>query len=318
MKIVVLDGYTTNPGDLSWQGIESLSADCTVYERTEAQQVLARAAGAECLLVNKVVLNQALLQQLPKLKYIGVLATGVNVIDLPAARALGICVTNIPAYGPASVAQMVFSHLLNLVQPVSYYAATVREGRWSASPDFCYYDHSMLELEGMTMGLVGFGAIAQRVAKLAEAFGMRLLVHARRRPETLPANAEYVSCDELFSRSDVVSLHCPLNDENQQMVSAARLDLMKSSAYLINTARGPLVDEVALHKALRDKDIAGAALDVLSQEPPAADNPLLALDNCVITPHIAWATLAARGRLLTIAEHNLRAFINGRVINQVN
>jgi len=318
MKIVVLDGYTTNPGDLSWQGIEALSADCTVYERTESQHVLARAADAECLLVNKVVLSQALLQQLPKLKYIGVLATGVNVIDLPAARELGICVTNIPAYGPASVAQMVFSHLLNLVQPVSYYAATVREGRWSASPDFCYYDHRMLELEGLTMGLVGFGAIAQRVAKLADAFGMKLLVHTRNTPKNLPAHAQYVGCDELFSRSDVVSLHCPLNEANQQMVNAARLGLMKSSAYLINTARGPLIDEAALYRALCEKRIAGAALDVLSQEPPAVDNPLLGLDNCVITPHIAWATLAARARLLDIAADNLRTFINGQAINQVN
>lgn len=318
MKIVVLDGYTTNPGDLSWQGIEDLSADCTVYERTEPQQVLERATGAECLLVNKVVLNKALLQQLPALKYIGVLATGVNVIDLSAARELGICVTNIPAYGPASVAQMVFSHLLNLVQPASYYAATVREGRWSASPDFCYYDHSMLELEGMTMGLVGYGAIAQRVAKLADAFGMKLLVHTRRKPEKLPEYASYVGCDELFQRSDVVSLHCPLNDTNQHMVNSARLKSMKASAYLINTARGPLIDEAALYAALHEKRIAGAALDVLSQEPPAVDNPLLSLDNCVITPHIAWATLAARGRLVDIAVDNLSGFMDGRAVNQVN
>lgn len=317
MKIVVLDGFTANPGDLSWTVFESLG-ECRVYERSAECEVLERASGAAVLLTNKVVLDEPIMSQLPALKYIGVLATGVNVVDLAAAAERGIVVTNIPAYGPASVAQMVFSHLLNFVQPVDYYARGVKQGRWAAAPDFCFYDHTFIELEGLTMGVVGYGAIAQRVGRLAQAFGMKLLVHSRRCPEVLPAGAEFVDLDDLFERSDVVSLHCPLTEHTKHLMDAQRLSQMKPSAYLINTARGPLIDESALYHALKSKALAGAALDVLAVEPPAAAHPLNELDNCNITPHIAWATQAARQRLLNIAEDNVRAFVNGTPINQVN
>ncbi|HXV21640.1 MAG TPA: D-2-hydroxyacid dehydrogenase [Desulfuromonadales bacterium] len=321
MKIVVLDGYTLNPGDLSWQALEALG-DCTVYERTPKELVIERAAGAEIILTNKVLLGAEQLAQLPQLRYIGVTATGYNVVDVDAARQRGVTVTNVPAYSTASVAQMVFALLLELSQQVGHHAGLVREGRWTASVDFCFWDRPLVELDGLTLGIVGFGAIGRRVARLARAFGMEVLVHTAH-PEKYRETAEgsearFVGLDELFRASDIVSLHCPLTEETRALVDARRLALMKSSAFLINTGRGPLVDEAALAAALNTGGIAGAGLDVLSVEPPPVGNPLLQAANCCITPHIAWATRAARERLLETAAGNIRAYLTGAPQNVVS
>lgn len=321
MKIVVLDGYTLNPGDLNWQTLEALG-DCTFYERTPRELVLERAAGAEILLTNKVVLGAEHLAQLPRLRYIGVLATGYNVVDIEAARQRGVTVTNVPAYSTASVAQMVFALLLELTQQVGHHARLVREGRWTASPDFCFWERPLVELEGLTLGIVGFGAIGRRVARLARAFGMEVLVHTAH-PEKYRETAEgrqvrFVGLDELFRASDAVSLHCPLTEETRALVDARRLGLMKSTAFLLNTGRGALVDEAALAVALDSGRIAGAGLDVLSVEPPPAGNPLLQAANCCVTPHIAWATQAARQRLMATAVENVRAFLAGQRQNVVS
>lgn len=317
MKIVITDGHTLNPGDLSWQGISDLG-QCTVYQRTDPQQTVQRCAEAELVLTNKVVLNRTIIEQLPRLRYIGVLATGYNVVDLEAASERGIVVTNIPAYGPASVAQFVFALLLNRVQPIDYYRDHVRNGRWARSADFCFYDHSMPELGSQTFGIIGFGAIGRQVARIATGFGMQVLVASRSEPKALPDGVRSVSQVELLKHSDVVSLHCPLTDENSGMVNKAFLAAMKPTAYFINTARGPLVNEADLAAALKNKTIAGAALDVLTEEPPAVDNPLVGLENCTITPHIAWSTLNARQRLMTIATENVAQFLSGKPINVVN
>jgi glycerate dehydrogenase len=316
MKIIVLDGYTLNPGDLSWQALEALG-DCRIYDRTPASQVLSRCEDAEVVFTNKVVLSREIMQQLPNLKYIGVLATGYNVVDIAAAAELSIVVTNTPGYGSNAVAQFVFAQLLSLMQPVAYYDATVKSGRWSQSPDFCYYDHSMTELAGKTMGIVGFGNIGRKVAQFAHCFGMAVIVTSRRRPNDLPSDIHYLTLEGLIQQSDIITLHCPLTEENKGVVNRDFLNKMKPNAYLINTGRGPLVDETALANALREKRIAGAALDVLAQEPPSPDNPLLKLDNCLITPHIAWATLTARQRLMDIAIENLQAFLRGERMNQI-
>jgi glycerate dehydrogenase len=321
MKIVVLDGYTLNPGDMSWQALESLG-DCTVYDRTPKEQVAERAAGAEVVLTNKVLLGAEQLAQLPQLRYIGVTATGYNVVDVEAARQQNIVVTNVPAYSTASVAQMVFALLLELTQQVGHHARLVREGRWAASPDFCFWDRPLVELDGLTLGIVGFGAIGRRVACLARAFGMQALVytaHPEKYRETAEGKeARFVDLDELFRASDAITLHCPLTEETRAMVDVRRLELMKPTAYLINTGRGPLVDETALAAALNAGRIAGAGLDVLSAEPPPATNPLLQAANCCITPHIAWATRAARERLLETAVANVRAFLAGQPQNVVS
>ena len=321
MKIVVLDGYALNPGDLSWEGFENLG-DCAVYERTPKELLIERAAGAEVLLTNKVVLGREEMEQLPQLRYIGVLATGFNVVDTEAAREKNITVTNVPAYSTASVAQMVFALLLEMTQQVGHHSRLVREGRWAASPDFCFWDRPLVELEGLTLGVVGFGAIGRRVAVLARAFGMEVLVHTGH-PEKYRDTAEgrevrFTGLDELFGQSDVVSLHCPLTEATQGMVDGRRLALMKPSAFLINTGRGPLIDEAALSEALNAGRIAGAGLDVLSAEPPTAEYPLLAARNCCVTPHIAWATRAARARLMETAVENLAAFIKGKPRNVVS
>ena len=317
MKIVVTDGFTLNSGDLSWESI-ACKGELTIHERTNPDQLLQRCRDAELVLTNKVVMDREVMQQLPKLRYIGVLATGYNVVDLQAASERGIVVTNIPAYGPASVAQFVFALLLNMVQPVHYYRDQVKQGRWAQSPDFCFYDHSMPELAQQTLGIIGFGAIGRKVARIARGFDMSVLVSSRTAPSDLPEGVEFVSQQQLLQRSDIVSLHCPLTPDNAAMVNGEFLGAMKSSAYLINTARGPLIDEVALEQALREKRIAGAALDVLTQEPPAAEQPLVALDNCTVTPHIAWSTQAARQRLMDIAARNIEAFFAGSPINVVN
>lgn len=318
MKLVVLDGYTLNPGDLNWSPLLDLGEQPKIYERTAAQDTVARGADAEILLTNKVILDRDTLAQLPKLKYVGILATGINVIDLAAARARGIVVTNVPAYSTASVVQLTLALLLELTQRVGHHAGSVRQGNWVESKDFAYWDFPLVELDGLTLGLVGFGAIAQGVARVAQTLGMNVLATRRaERPPEVPG-VRMVDLETLFRESDVLSVHCPLTPETKGLVNAARLATMKGSAYVLNTSRGPVVNEADLAEALNTGRIAGAGLDVLSTEPPAADNPLLGAKNCFITPHIAWATRAARSRLLATVVANIRAFLDGKPQNVVS
>ena len=317
MNIVVLDGYTLNPGDLTWDELQQLGP-CTIHERSAPDQVLERAREAEVILTNKVVLSRETILALSRLQYIGVLATGYNVVDIAAAKERGLPVTNVPDYSTPSVAQLTFALLLELTHHAGHHAQSVRDGRWVGSADFCYWDFPLLELHGLTFGVIGFGKIGRAVARIAEAFGMKVLVHSRSRPATLPVGCEWVDLDTLLARSDVVSLHCPLTPETKQFISAERLACMKPTAFLLNTSRGPLFDESAVAAALNAGQIAGAGLDVLSVEPPQADNPLLKAKNCLITPHIAWASRAARARLMAIAVGNIRAFANGGARNVVN
>ena len=316
MKIVVLDGYALNPGDLSWTGMEALG-ELTVYERTSPSEVLERSAVAEVLITNKTVITAEHMAALPQLKYIGVLATGYNVVDIDEARNRGIVVTNIPAYSTASVAQMVFAHVLNITQRVGYYATENANGRWTNSVDFCYWDTDLVELDGKKMGIVGLGNIGRATARIAQAFGMEVLVVTSKEQSALPEGMKKVTLDELFAQSDVVSLHCPLTPDTKEMVNAARLQTMKPSAILINTGRGPLVNEQDLADALNGGRIAAAGLDVLSVEPSVTGNPLLGARNCFITPHIAWATKEARIRLMDIAVNNLKSYQKGIIINNV-
>lgn len=316
MKIVVLDGYGLNPGDLSWKGMEALG-ELVVYERTSPSEVMERSANAEVLITNKTVITAEHMAALPQLKYIGVLATGYNVVDIDEARHRGIVVTNIPAYSTASVAQMVFAHVLNITQRVGYYASENAKGRWTNSIDFCYWDTNLIELEGKKMGIVGLGNIGQATARIAQAFGMEILVFTSKEQSALPEGMKKVTLDELFAQSDVVSLHCPLTPDTKEMVNAARLRTMKPSAILINTGRGPLVNEQDLADALNEGRIAAAGLDVLSVEPSVFGNPLFNARNCFITPHIAWATKEARTRLMDIAVNNLKSYQEGNVINNV-
>lgn len=317
MNIVVLDGHTLNPGDLSWDELRVLG-QLEVHPRTQPAEVLNRAANADIVLTNKVVLDRATIAALPQLRYIGVLATGYNVVDTAAARERDIPVTNVPGYSTRSVAQLVFALILEHTHHVGHHAQTVRAGRWSHSEDFCYWDQPLLELDGLTLGIVGFGQTGREVAKIAAAFGMRVLIHSRTKPAQLPLDAQWVSLDELLSRSDIVTLHCPLTPDTRHLINAERLACMRSTAFLINTGRGPLVDETALANALHTGRLAGAGLDVLSAEPPAPTNPLLTARNCLITPHIAWASKAARQRLMQITLANLRAFLAGQPQNVVN
>lgn len=316
MKIIVLDGYGLNPGDLSWSGMEALG-ELTVYDRTSSSELLERSAGAEVLITNKTLITADDMSALPQLKYIGVLATGYNVVDIDAAKARGIVVTNIPAYSTSSVAQMVFAHLLNITQRVGYYADENKQGRWTNSVDFCYWDTPLMELDGKKMGIVGFGNIGQATARIAQAFGMEVCVVTSKEQSALPVGMKKMELDELFASCDVVSLHCPLTPTTKEMVNADRLKLMKPQAILINTGRGPLVNEQDLADALNEGRIAGAGLDVLSVEPSQKDNPLLGARNCFITPHIAWATKEARTRLMNIAVENLKAYQEGHIINNV-
>ncbi len=315
MHIVVLDGYTLNPGDLSWAPLEALGT-CTIHDRTPVPEIVSRSREADAILTNKTPLDAKTLGQLPRLRYVGVLATGFNVVDIEAARARGIPVTNVPSYSTLSVAQAVFAHILNLTHHVGHHAGTVRDGAWSSSKDFCYWVFPPVELAGLTMGIVGFGRIGQAVAGIAHAMGMRVIAHS---PDP-PADSfvEFLALEEVFRQSDVLSLHCPLTEETRNIVNRRRLGIMQSSAFLINTGRGPLVDEEALAEALNGGVIAGAGLDVLSVEPPPPTNPLLTARNCHITPHLAWATRAARVRLLQAAAENLRCFLEGRSCNVVN
>lgn len=316
MKITILDGYGMNPGDMSWEQLEQLG-ELTVYDRTAPSEILGRAAGSEALLTNKTVLTGEILRALPGLRYVGVLATGYNVVDIDTARQLGIVVTNIPAYSTDSVVQMVFAHLLAITNRVEHYTAENRRGRWSGNPDFCYWDSPLHELSGKTFGIVGLGNIGMAVSRVALAFGMKVKAYTSKSPDKLPEGVAKADLDELFSTSDVVSLHCPLTESTRHLVNAARLAQMKPSAILINTGRGPLVDEEALAEALGSGRIHAAGLDVLTSEPPSADNPLLKAPNCFITPHLGWATKEARERLLDIATDNLRGFIAGDIRNNV-
>ena len=317
MRIVILDGHTVNPGDLSWEPLEEL-ADVTVYERTAEEDIIPRCKGAEIVLTNKVVLDAHVLNMLPRLQYIGVLATGYNVVDIEVASRQNIVVTNIPAYSTESVAQMVFSHLLNIVSRADYYANENRRGRWSQSPDFCYLDHNLFELSGKRMGIVGLGHTGTATARIAQSFGMNVQAYTSKEEDELPTGIRKVSLDDLFSTSDIVSLHCPLTEDTHHLVNKQVLATMKTSAILINTGRGPLVNDEDLADALNHGIIAAYGADVLTTEPAPADNPLLKAQNCYLTPHIAWATREARERLIDQCAANVKAFIDGEPINQVN
>ena len=316
MKIVVLDGYCLNPGDLSWEDMASLG-DLRVYDRTSPAELLNRAEGAEVLITNKTLITGNDMEALPQLKYIGVLATGYNVVDVESAKEKGIVVTNIPAYSTNSVAQMVFAHLLNITQRVGHYACMNRQGKWSDNADFCYWDTELIELNDKCMGIIGFGNIGQATARIALSFGMKVGVFTSKAQSELPEGVKKMSLEEIFKNCDVVSLHCPLTPSTQEMVNAERLNLMKPNAILINTGRGPLINEQDLADALNEGKILAAGLDVLSTEPPLSTNPLLSARNCFITPHIAWATKEARIRLMKIAVNNLNEFMKGNIINNV-
>ena len=315
MKIVILDGYSANPGDLSWKELETMG-ELVVYDRTAPAETVARAQEADIVLTNKVVLGKKEIDQLPHLKYIGVLATGYNVVDIPAARERGIIVTNVPAYSTESVAQMVFAHLLNVTNRTEHYAQQNRQGRWTQNPDFCYWDLPHMELAGKTFGIVGLGNIGQRVAQIALAFGMK--VQALTSKTALPAGIQKVSLEQLLSTSDVLSLHCPLTDTTRHLINNDTLRQMKPSAIVINTGRGPLIDDQAVADALAEGRLAAFCADVLTEEPPKADNPLLSQPRAFFTPHIAWASYEARVRLLQVAIGNVRAFLNGQSVNVVS
>ena len=314
MKIVILDGYTANPGDLSWKELETLG-ELVVYDRTRADETVTRAADAEVVLTNKVLITKEVMAQLPRLKYVGVLATGYNVVDIEAAHQRGIIVTNVPAYSTESVAQMVFTHLLTVTNRVEHYTVQNRADRWTNSADFSYSDTLLTELAGKTFGIVGLGNIGKRVAQIAQAFGMNVIALTSK--TTLPKGIKKVELSELFAQSDVLSLHCPLTPDTHHLINADTLKLMKPTAILINTGRGPLIDDQALADALKDKRLYAFCADVLTEEPPKADNPLLGLPNAYTTPHIAWATVEARARLVKVAIDNVKAFANGKSQNVV-
>lgn len=318
MRLTILDGHAVNPGDLDWSCLEQFGP-LTVYARSEQNEVVSRAAEADAVFTNKVFFTEEILSRLPDLRYIGVFATGYNLIDVAAARRRNIVVTNIPSYSTESVAQATWAHLLNLTFKMREHGDSVQKGDWTRSPDFCYWNTSPVELAGLVFGVVGYGEIGRRVARLAEAFGMTVLAFTPSRPPgTQDGAVRFVSFETLLSESDVVSLHCPLKPENAKMIDAAALARMKPTAFFLNLARGGLVDEAALAAALNEGRIAGAGLDVLSEEPPGADNPLLSAKNCTITPHLAWSTLAARKRLQEIAVRNFQAFLDGNPVNAVS
>lgn len=317
MKIVVLDGYTLNPGDQSWASLESLG-ECRVYERTLPEQVEERARGAEIVLTNKVPLTRNVLAALQDLRYIGVTATGYNIVDVDAARERGIPVTNVPTYGTRSVAQLTFALILELAHHVGDHAMAVRSGAWSRCSDFSFWNSPLVELEGLTLGIVGFGRIGRAVADVARVFGLRILTAGRSEMRNLPEDIQGVSMERLLQDSDIITLHCPLTDQTRHLINRERLRQVKPTAWLINTSRGALVDEAALAEALNEGRIGAAALDVLSTEPPPSNNPLFQAKHCLVTPHLAWATLAARRRLLEVAVDNVRAFFKNAPIHVVN
>jgi len=317
MKIVILDGYTANPGDLSWGSLKEMG-EVTVYERTRREEIAGRAADADIVLTNKVVMDREMMALLPRLKYIGVLATGYNVVDIEAARERDIIVTNVPAYSTESVAQTVFAHLLTVTNRTEHYAQQNRQGRWAENRDFCYWDTELTELAGKTMGIVGLGHIGRRVAEIALAFGMQVKAMTSKKAEELPAGIQKAELQSLLASADVVSLHCPLTEGTRHLIHRETIRLMKPSAILINTGRGPLVDDEALAKALNEGRLRAYCADVVTEEPPKADHPLLHAPNAFITPHIAWATVEARKRLLQTAIGNVEAFVNGHPVNVVS
>ena len=317
MNIVILDGYTANPGNLSWESLKDLG-QLTVYDRTRPEETVERAKEADIMLTNKVLLQRSEIEQLPRLKYIGVLATGYNVVDIEAARERGVVVTNVPAYSTESVAQMVFAHLLTVTNRTEHYAQKNRAGEWSSCTDFCYWDTNLTELAGKTFGIVGLGNIGRRVAAIAQAFGMSVVAYTSKSADELPAGIGKRSIDELFSESDVLSLHCPLTTDTRHLINSRTLRLMKPSVIIINTGRGQLVNDQDVADALRENRIAAFCADVLTEEPPRADNPLLSCENAFITPHIAWATNEARIRLIAVAIDNVKAFVAGNPINVVS
>jgi len=317
MKIVILDGYTAQPDDLSWEALEEIG-ELTVYDRTSPKETVERAKDADIVLTNKVCLRRPEIEQLPKLKYIGVLATGYNVVDIEAASEHGIVVTNVPAYSTESVAQMVFAHLLTITNRVEHYTMKNRDGAWTACPDFCYWDTPLTELTGKTFGIVGLGNIGQRVAAIAQAFGMRVVAYTSKAADQLPSGLEKRTMDELLKESDVVSLHCPLTPDTHHLMNSQTLQMMKPSAILINTGRGPLVCDQDVADALKANRLRAYCADVLTEEPPKADNPLLSCENAFVTPHIAWATTEARARLIDVAIGNIKKFMGGQPMNVVS
>lgn len=316
MKIVVLDGYALNPGDLSWDNLKNLG-DCRIYDRTSPEEVFGRIGDAEVAITNKVVIDKLLIDRLPALRYIGVTATGYNVVDVKAASERNITVTNIPAYSTDSVAQFVFSHILNVANRVELHASSVRKGEWARNPDFSYWKTPQMELSGKTIGIVGFGRIGRKVAEIALAFGMKVIFQNRSQKADIPEGVIQQSLAVVFAESDFVSLNCPLTAENTAFVNQSLIKTMKPKAVLINTGRGGLINEQELAEALNSGQIAAACLDVLSTEPPSPDNPLISASNCFITPHVAWATMEARQRLMSITTDNLKCFKLGKPKNVV-
>ncbi|NNU33292.1 D-2-hydroxyacid dehydrogenase [Mucilaginibacter sp. S1162] len=317
MKIVVLDGYTLNPGDLNWDALNKLGG-VTIHDRTPYAETVARCNDAQVVLTNKAPLDEAILNQLPDLKYIGVLATGYNIINTDVCKQKGIVVTNVPGYGTGAVAQFVFALLLELCLHIQKHSDAVFEGRWAKSVDFCFWDYPLIELAGKTLGIIGFGTIGQKVADIATAFDMNIIATGRRQTDqSHRKNFKWVSLDELLQQSDVVSIHCPLTPETRGLINAENLRKMKPSAFLINTSRGPIINDADLARALNNDIIAGAGIDVLSKEPPPADNPIFTAKNCIITPHIARAAKEARARLMATVVSNLEAFIAGKPINAI-
>ncbi len=316
MKIIVLDGRTINKGDLSWEELRALG-ECRIYENTREEEIAGRCRDAEIILTNKVCILKKEMEQLPSLRYIGVLATGYNVIDVGEAKRRGIVVTNIPAYSTASVVQMVFAHILNIANGVEHYSQEIRAGEWVRQPDFCYWNTRLFELAGKKLGIVGLGHIGMEVARVGHAFGMEILAFTSKPKNRLERYINSVGKETLFRESDILTLHCPLTTDTYHFVDREMLSLMKPTAVLINTGRGPLLDEQAVAEALNNRTLFAAGMDVLSTEPPLADNPLLTATQCHITPHIAWATYEARVRLMQVAVRNIRSFLEGHVMNQV-
>ncbi len=316
-KIIVLDGYAANPGDLSWKPLEEWG-ELTVYDRTAPSEVVERARGAEIVMTNKVNIGADIISQLPELKMINVLATGYNVVDIEAARNAGVIVCNIPAYSTDSVAQLTFAHILNIVNQIGHYAEENRQGRWSRNPDFCYWDSPLHELSGKTLGIVGLGHIGSKVARLARDFGMEVYAFTSKNSSSLPEGIQKTTMEGLFGVSDILTLHCPLTPTTRELINRETLRKMKQGAILINTGRGPLVNEEDVAEALRDGHLGAYGADVMCQEPPEATNPLLSCPNAFITPHIAWATVEARKRLMDIAVANVKAYVAGEAVNVVN
>jgi len=315
MKIVVLDGHTLNPGDLSWDKLNQLG-EVTIYDRTEPSNVLERASCADIVLVNKTILNREIIEKLHNLKYIGILATGYNVVDLDAAEEKNIIVTNVPNYSSNSVAQLVFAFILEFSNHVGEHGNSTKNGEWFNSKDFCYWKYPIMELNGKNIGIIGYGNIGKKVALLAEAYGMNIMIYSKSKVEN--PNLNQVTLQELLTKSDFITIHCPLNQETRGLINVDSLGMMKSSAYLINTSRGPIINEKDLAFALDAHSIAGAGLDVISIEPPKENNALFLAKNCIITPHIGWASKESRGRLLDIAMENIKGFIDGKFQNVIH